>query len=256
MDYKSAKARLVAKSTSLESQKRAPRKTRIKQSEALRERLFSAAAEVVGKVGYADASIALITQAAGVAQGTFYNYFETRQELLDQLLPTLGDQMLSHVRQHALGGHNFADLEQQSLHGFVSFLQQKPEFLRILNEAASYAPTGYERYFETLLHGYVKFLCRSLRNGEFPTYTERELEVIAYILISARGYLPTRYSNKDTALPDWVVNTYMKFVRYGLQGAPRRTNGTNREMTPVKKVSTAKRRRGNRPSAAQSDKSI
>ena len=200
--------------------KRRPRKTRFEQSESIRERLFSAAAEVVGKVGYADASITLITQKADVAQGTFYNYFESRQDLLDRLLPTLGDQMLAHVRKHALGGHNFAELEERSFLGFFSFLRETPEFLRILNEGASFAPVGYKRYFETLSKGYVKFLHRSLRDGEFPAYTEKELEAIAYILISARSYLPRRYSGKDGALPAWVVRTYVKFVRYGLQGVP------------------------------------
>jgi AcrR family transcriptional regulator len=165
------------------AQKRRSRKTRIEPSESIRERLFTAAAQVVGKVGYAEASIALITQKAGVAQGTFYNYFESRQDLLDRLLPTLGDQMLAHVRKHALGGHNLAELEERSFQGFFSFLRETPEFLRILNEGASYAPVVYKRYFETLSNGYVRFLRRSLRNGEFPAYTEKELEAIAYILI-------------------------------------------------------------------------
>lgn len=217
------------------AQKRRPRKSRIEQSESIRERLFTAAAQVVGKVGYADASIALITQNAGVAQGTYYNYFESRQDLLDRLLPTLGDQMLAHVRKHALGGHNFAELEERSFQGFFSFLRETPEFLRILNEGASYAPVGYKRYFETLSNGYVRFLRRSLRNGEFPAYTEKELEAIAYILISARSYLPMRYSGKNEALPAWVVNNYMKFVRYGLQGVPGGNGGG--EAAPGRKLS-------------------
>ena len=40
---------------------------------------------IVGELGYAGASVALITARADVAQGTFYNYFESRQDLLDQL---------------------------------------------------------------------------------------------------------------------------------------------------------------------------
>ena len=42
-----------------------------------------AATKIVGKYGYAEASVARITDEAGVAQGTFYNHFENRQELLD-----------------------------------------------------------------------------------------------------------------------------------------------------------------------------
>ena len=39
------------------------------------QRILEAAARTVGEDGYADASVAKITRLAGVAQGTFYNYF-------------------------------------------------------------------------------------------------------------------------------------------------------------------------------------
>src|SRR5690606_32698911 len=91
---------------------RSTRGKRVEKSEAIRESLLKAAVEVVGEVGYANASIALITQKAGVGQGTFYNYFESRQEILDALLPSLGKDMLAHVKKCALGGHSFAELEE------------------------------------------------------------------------------------------------------------------------------------------------
>jgi hypothetical protein len=68
-----------------------PRSTRAERAERVRDALFEAAAEVVGKYGYVGASISRITAKAKVAQGTFYNYFESRQHLLDQLLPVLGE---------------------------------------------------------------------------------------------------------------------------------------------------------------------
>lgn len=62
-------------------------------------RILEAAAQVVGEDGYADASVSKITRLAGVAQGTFYNYFESRQHIFDKLLPYMGQQMLDHIRQ-------------------------------------------------------------------------------------------------------------------------------------------------------------
>ena len=224
---------------------RRPRRSRAEQSEAIRARLFEAAAEVVGEVGYAEASVALITQKAGVAQGTFYNYFESRQDLLEQLLPALGERMLAHVRTESLGGNSFAELEERSMCAFFSFLRKAPEFYRILNEAENFAPNGYKRHFENVSSGYMKFLERSLREGEFGDYQERELEVIAYILMAARGYLALRFLPGDDdkggkgELPKWVIDAYMKFVRYGLEGVrkngttnPRQSNGKrNRQST-------------------------
>jgi AcrR family transcriptional regulator len=117
------------------------KRTREEKSEHIREQLFRAAAEIVGEVGYAGASISLITQRAGVAQGTFYNYFEVRQELLDKLLPELGAKMRAYIREVALQApRNFAELEQCSFEAFFGFMKENPHFLRILNEAESYAP--------------------------------------------------------------------------------------------------------------------
>ena len=66
------------------------KKTRAQKSVEARAALLQAAAEIVGEYGYADASITRITQRANLAQGTFYNYFASRQDIFDELLPVLG----------------------------------------------------------------------------------------------------------------------------------------------------------------------
>ena len=47
-----------------------PRKTRAEKAAQTRAELLRAAADVVGEVGYREASIARIPQRAGIAQGT------------------------------------------------------------------------------------------------------------------------------------------------------------------------------------------
>jgi AcrR family transcriptional regulator len=198
-------------------------RNRIEKSELIRNALLHAAAEVVGEMGYAEASITRITQKAGVAQGTFYNYFETRQDILDELLPAVGARMQRHVKDSALGGHNFAELEERGFLGFFSFLEQEPHFFRILNEAESFAPAGHKSHFESVVRQYMHFLQHSKESGEFPHYESKEFEVVVCMLMAARSYLAMRYytgSDKQPGLPAWVTQTYMKFIRYGLEGTP------------------------------------
>ena len=47
------------------------KKPRAQRNEEVKLRLFQAAAKIVGRRGYAEASVARITQLAGYAQGTF-----------------------------------------------------------------------------------------------------------------------------------------------------------------------------------------
>lgn len=222
---------------------RSSRGKRVEKSEAIRESLLNAAVEVVGEVGYANASIALITQRAGVGQGTFYNYFESRQEILDALLPSLGKDMLAHVKECALGGHSFAELEERSFRGFFDFLHRTPDFYRILTESDVFAPQGTATHFELVSRQYIRFLRHSWENGEFPAYREDELEAIAFILMSARQYLAKRYVVGDggrTDLPERVAETYMKLVRFGLEGvAPQALPASS-----VRKPAARKKRKG------------
>lgn len=199
------------------------RGSRLEKSELLRHALLQAAAAVVGEVGYANASIALITAKVGVAQGTFYNYFDSRQDILDKLLPTLGEEMLAHIKQCASGGTNYTEIEERVFRGFFSFLEKTPHFSRILNEAESFAPVGHKQHFDNVSKKYLHLFHRSKLEGEFPNYSEEELEVVVFILLAARSYLALRYvdgAGRKSTLPEWVAKTYMKFVRYGLEGVP------------------------------------
>jgi AcrR family transcriptional regulator len=202
--------------------RRAPSRT--EKSERIRRALLAAAADVVGEVGYADASISLITQRAGVAQGTFYNYFDSRQDIFDQLLPTLGAQMLAHVAEQAHGGKSFAELEERSFVAFFSYLKKSPRFFRVLNEAENFAPKAYRQHFDVVSRRYLAFLKRSHRNREFPAFTEQELEVVVFVLMAARSYIALRYASAEHGqhgIPEWVVRAYMKLILHGLQGRGR-----------------------------------
>ena len=78
---------------------------RVERNAWTKRKIFDAATKMVGKHGYAEASVARITEEAGVAQGTFYNHFENRQELLDQLLPKIGIDMVRFIRDRTGTGH-------------------------------------------------------------------------------------------------------------------------------------------------------
>jgi AcrR family transcriptional regulator len=56
----------------------------------MRNRLIEAAARVIASHGSDSVSIDMFIRAAGVARGTFYNHFKTREELLDALWTSIG----------------------------------------------------------------------------------------------------------------------------------------------------------------------
>ena len=185
-----------------------------------RNALLRAAAKVVGEVGYQQASIARITREAGLAHGTFYLYFDTRQEMLDAVLPFVGEELTLFIRQRASGARDGLDLEERSFRAAFEYLARNPGFYRTLNEAEFAAPAGFERHFSSTAGRYLNSLKRSKDNGELSEYSSRELEVLAHMLMAVRFYLYLRFvkadGGDDGRLPEWVVQTYLKFLRGGL----------------------------------------
>ncbi len=196
----------------------ATKKTRVQRSEEVRDALFQAAAEIVGEYGYIDASITRITQRANLAQGTFYNYFASRQDIFDELLPVLGAKMLVHIRQQVSGAQTFLEREERSFRAFFSFLKRMPYFLRILNEAEIFAPKAHRQHFRNISGGYLRFLQKAREHGEIANLSDEELEALAYVLIAARGYLALRYTTPEgiVDLPEGAVRSYMHLVSSGI----------------------------------------
>lgn len=175
---------------------------------------------MVGQHGYTDASIARIAEAAGMAQGTFYLYFPSRQALFDELLPHVGRDMLHYIRDRIHGAKDIYDMEERALRAFFAFMGENPGFFRILNEAEVASPAAHRKHFELLSRHYVDSLQRAVKAGEITAYGKQELETLAYMFMAARSYLYLRYLKnqaKRRVLPEAVIKTYMKLLRGGLR---------------------------------------
>lgn len=197
-----------------------PRMTREEKARTTYKLLFEAAAQVVGNDGYAEASIAKITQLAGVAQGTFYNYFDSRQDILDRLLPYMGRAMLDHIAASLPRDLTGPAREEARLRAFFDYLDLNPGFYRILYEAELFAPKAHVEHFRVLVEGYRNALNRAVERGEIAGFDDDELEVVIYMLLAARSYTAMRYARDENGhagpVPDHVTKAYMKVLTKGL----------------------------------------
>lgn len=196
---------------------------REEKADETRRALLSAAATVVGKHGYEGASIVKIAALAGVANGTFYNYFETRQDLLDQLLPAVGEKLHDHIRRRVDPESSGVERERQRIAASFEFFQQNRGFLRVLNEAEVYAPRAFRQHVKTFAADYEKGLRVQLNNGELGSFREDELKTIVYILMGARSYLMMLANSAPSAFSEEVaasfISTYVKLLERGLFGS-------------------------------------
>jgi len=186
---------------------------RAEKAEATRARLFDAAINIVGEYGYAGTSVARITERAKVAQGTFYNYFESRQDLLDQLLPAISRQLLAHIRQRVLEADSPLGRERARIVAFFEFLEESPHLFKILSEGPVQAPEGFRRHLEYQTQSYHRAMRYELAQGNLRITDPDELAVVTEMLISSREYLGARFgfvNGRFTRAPDFVIDAYVK----------------------------------------------
>lgn len=203
----------------VEAQAKPPKLTRSERNEEVKRRLFDAARRIVGEEGYAQASVARITQLAGVAQGTFYNHFESRQVLLDALLPRLGREMAQFIQDRTEAILPEAAREVARFAAFFEYLAINPGFLRILNEAEFAASEAYRAHIANMAAPFQRILARAGTRGELRAFSDAELEVVVHILMGARGYLSQRYASGGP-VEEHVITAYAKLLGGGLFADP------------------------------------
>ena len=196
-----------------------PKLRRAEKSQENRKAIIRAAAEVIGLYGYEGASIGRITEKAGLAQGTFYLYFESRQALFDILLPELSLQATHFISEKVHGSRDFFDLEERGFRAFLDWVAHNPSLFRVLNEAEVAAPKAFEKHFHYLVKTYSAALERARSQKQIRGFSKKEIKAIVYMLMGARNYVYLGFAKDQVNgghAPDWVVRTYMKFVRAAL----------------------------------------
>lgn len=104
--------------------------------DARRESLVAAAKQVFADRGYHAAGVADIIEAAGVARGTFYNYFESKRAVFDAVLEEGMAEAAAAVLPIDVGGDIAAQV-RENLRRLVTTLVEDRAFSRILlGEAA------------------------------------------------------------------------------------------------------------------------
>jgi AcrR family transcriptional regulator len=140
----------------------------VKKKEARRDQILEAATAVFGEVGYHAANVADIIAQAGVARGTFYQHFENKRGVFDELL----DDLLERVRE-AIVDVDMAHPEktvhvqlQENLERVLGILFQERALARILLAEASGVDAELDQKLATFYDGLLKLISETLQLGQ------------------------------------------------------------------------------------------
>jgi AcrR family transcriptional regulator len=131
-----------------------------------RRRLLEAAEQVFADLGYHDASIVKITEAAGVSQGTFYLYFAGKQEIFDVLVEDLNTRLRHAMSEASTKGSTRMEMERFGFEAFFRFTAEHPALYRVIRQAEFVSPKMLRLHYERLAEGYVEGLRHASDRGE------------------------------------------------------------------------------------------
>lgn len=183
-----------------------------------RRRLLEAAERIFAELGYHDASIVKITEAAGVAQGTFYLYFASKKEIFEALVLDLNQRVRHAMTESAAAGRSRAERELLGFQGFFRFTAEHPALYRIVRQAEFVSPEILHRHYERLTEGYVAGLREAMARGEAAP---GDPEVLAWALMGIGELIGMRWilwAERDEMPPEVVAELGRLIVR--LLGAP------------------------------------
>ncbi|MBK8234086.1 MAG: TetR/AcrR family transcriptional regulator [Deltaproteobacteria bacterium] len=179
-----------------------------------RQRILDAAETVFGERGYEAASIVDITRAAGVAQGTFYLYFNSKKAVFAELVGELGA-TLRRTLAAAIEGHGERlEVERAGFVAFLRFVQEHKNLYRIIRQAEFVDEALYRDYYQRLAQGYRDGLAKAMKRGEIR---KLDPEAVAFALMGIFDFLGMRWVLWENRLPPKkTIDDVFTLIRDGL----------------------------------------
>lgn len=169
-----------------------------KRGRKTREKLLHAAEAEFGERGFPEASIASITQRAGVALGTFYVYFESKEEIFRALVSHMGELTRQWIGERVAESPDRLTAERRGVEAFIEFVRTHRNLYRVVSMAQFVAEDAFRDYYLVFASAYKENLERAAESGDIR---EGDCEVWSWALIGMTVFLGMRFADWDEERP-------------------------------------------------------
>lgn len=178
-------------------------------------KLLDAAADEFGERGFHEASISSITRRAGVALGSFYTYFDSKEALFQALVADMSEAVKVSARKAITPAMSPLEIERAALAAFLDFSTEHKEIYRIIDEAEFVDPASYRIHYETIAKLIEQRLAAGTAAGEFRTGLG---EVHAWALMGMNVFVGLRFAiwGEGNWTPEEVAATVNDMLANGI----------------------------------------
>ncbi|MEA5096262.1 MAG: TetR/AcrR family transcriptional regulator [Sedimentibacter saalensis] len=178
------------------------------------DKISKAAEELFSEKGYYDTGITDIVMKAGIAQGTFYIYFNDKKSVFVYLINKLGKELKDSIRFNTKVSKDRYDEEYMGIKTFLNFVGEHIGLFKIVWQAQFVDMELFKEYYESFSKGYVKGILKAQTKGEM---TDIDPVILSYCLIGIANFTALKSIEFDgkSSNYDEVVEEVMKFIRNG-----------------------------------------
>lgn len=170
---------------------------RQEKKSSTRREIVLAGRRLFSREGIYESRIEDITRDAGIAKGTLYLYYRSKEELLTAVVQHGFDEMKAWVRQRLEGKITLEEVSEELFRAHVLFFFENPDLLRILHQVRGLLKFARTRWpsLRACLRLYVEFLATCLARGEMRAWSlGRRRELATFLFGSASGVSSMRVS--------------------------------------------------------------
>ncbi len=189
------------------------------RGEATRRKLLQAAEREIGTEGFHRASVSSITRSAGVAQGTFYLYFDSKEDALRELVRHMGRELRGVLTRSIDSAPDRMQAERRGLEAFLRFVAEHRNLYRVVQESLFVDESVFRDYYQDFADGYSAALDSAQHAGEVRPGNN---EVRAWALMGLGHFLGLRFGLWATGQPSAeILDAAMDFIAHGIAPAVR-----------------------------------
>ena len=162
-----------------------------------RDKLLQAAEIEFGDKGFHAAAISGITQRAGVALGSFYTYFESKEEIFQALVSYMSHRTRRWIAERVAGAPDRMAAERLGIDAYIEFARQHKGIYRIISEAEFVANDAYREHYASFAKAYQDNLKKAAEDGEIR---KGDYETWSWAIMGIAVFLGMKYTEWDEGM--------------------------------------------------------
>jgi TetR/AcrR family fatty acid metabolism transcriptional regulator len=132
-----------------------------------RERILDAAVKVFAAEGFYNAKVSQIAEAAGIADGTIYLYFKSKDELLISLFEDRMDRVLSTLRGALAEPHRSAgERLRRVIDVHLELVEQNPEMAEVITVELRQSRKFIREYHNPKFAEFLRLIAGAISDGQ------------------------------------------------------------------------------------------